>query len=137
LSDSVFISYRRDKHALARSVAERLTRDGVDVFLDSDSMGEGDFPEQLLESIKRQDALIAVITEGSLERCRNNPNDFCRLEMTYALELGKKIVIVAEDRTVDLRPSAFPAELAPWPASMPCSTRTIGSRTSLTNSSSI
>ena len=108
---NVFISYRRDSHAMARSIAERLTREGFSVFLDADRMRQGDFEKQVSESVATCDVLLALITNGSLDRCREDPQDYCRMEMALALEYHKPVVLVAEDRHVELGEQAFPPEL--------------------------
>jgi hypothetical protein len=111
----VFISYRRSD---SRHVAGRL-RDALaaafgddDVFLDVDSVGFGDdFREVVRGTLAQVDAVLVVIGPSWDPERLQAPNDFVRMELIEALDLGKRVVPVLLDDTLMPSTAALPHEL--------------------------
>ncbi|HEY0379856.1 MAG TPA: TIR domain-containing protein [Pyrinomonadaceae bacterium] len=99
---TVFISYRRDPagSAFARSLAEKLTHHGYDVFLDVDRVNAGEWGEQILKEVESRAHFILVLTPGALDGCES-AEDWVRREFAHALQHGRNIVPILED-SVDL-----------------------------------
>lgn len=88
----IFISYRRSGGAdFAGRLNDRLTNMGYKVFFDVDSMVSGTFDSQLLDAIDICDDILLVLPQGALDRC-DNPEDFVRIEIEYALKKNKNII---------------------------------------------
>ncbi len=100
-----FISYRRDDSAghagrLHDRLIENFGRENI--FIDVDTIGIGvDFSEAIRDAIRATDGLIAIIgrewlsaTDSSGGRRLDNPQDFVRLEIATALELGVRVIPV-------------------------------------------
>lgn len=65
-----FISYRRSNGThLASLVKTLLQMRKYRVFLDIERLKGGRFDHKLMDSIKRSDNFILVLTEGALDRC--------------------------------------------------------------------
>jgi hypothetical protein len=104
----IFISYRREDSApYAGRIYDRLcARFGAEhVFMDVDDILPGaDFAEQIRAKISSSDAVVAVIgtnwpsarDEKGAPRLAE-PNDFVRLELASALQLGRLIIPVLVD----------------------------------------
>lgn len=106
----IFISYRRDRGAyLALLICKLLNQMGKDVFLDLESLHAGAFDEQLLGKIDECSNVIAIISEGSMERC-GSEEDWVRKELAYALEKKKNIIPIFMEG-VDGFPEDLPAEI--------------------------
>lgn len=101
----IFISYRResDEH-LAGELYKKLGEHGYRVFLDTESLGGGQFNEKLFDIIDKCKDFIIILSEDSLERCVNE-NDWVRLELAHALIKQKNIIPVMHQGF------HFPAEL--------------------------
>lgn len=88
----IFISYRRDGgDALARSIYERLDKDGYECFFDNETLGAGRFDTALYEKIDECIDFLLVLPPGGLDRC-SNPDDWVRLEIKRAIEKKKNII---------------------------------------------
>ena len=91
----VFLNYRRETgRDFARTVQQAFRARGLSVFFDYDSLRDGKFDETILTAIENSDVFVAVYSEGSLDRCRNE-GDWVRIEIEHALQLNKKVVPVA------------------------------------------
>ncbi|HYH69371.1 MAG TPA: TIR domain-containing protein [Urbifossiella sp.] len=89
---SAFLSYRRDGGAvIARLIRNELISRGWRVFLDVEDLGGSFFDDRLLLEITNTDALILVLSPGSLDRCSER-TDWLRREVSHALLCQKRIV---------------------------------------------
>lgn len=88
---TVFISYRRDNVYIAKLVRDKLDARGYDVFFDFESIGSGDFEQFILSQIASRGHFIVILTPSALERC-NEPNDWLRKEIEYALDNQRNII---------------------------------------------
>ncbi len=105
----VFVSYRRDKGSeIARVLAEKLQSRGYRVFLDVDSLGSGEWGEELKRRIEECPDFIAVVTDGYFVRCEN-PADVVRKEIAQALESKATVVplLIGQGGI----PAALPADI--------------------------
>lgn len=90
----IFISYRREGgEDLARILEYKLTDRGFKVFFDVESLRSGAFNTALFEKIAECTDVLVVLPPHGLDRC-NNPEDWVRLEIARALELGKNVIPV-------------------------------------------
>lgn len=90
----IFISYRRDGgEFLASLLYQRLNSDGYSVFLDVESLRSGKFNEQLYQVIEACTDFLLILPPKGLDRCVH-PDDWVRLEIERAVDLGKNIVPV-------------------------------------------
>ena len=90
----IFISYRRaGGDALAYLLKRELEEKGYPSFLDIDDLKPGQFDESLLKKIDDATDFILVLGPGALDRC-NDPEDWVRREVTYALSKSKNIIPV-------------------------------------------
>ena len=107
---NIFISYRRSESGIqAQGISDFLrTADGIDnVYLDVDSLPMGaDFSSHLANQIRNSDALLVLISSRWLEstdslgnRRIDDPGDFIRLEIRYALEAGIQIIPILLNST--------------------------------------
>lgn len=93
-SKDIFISYRREGgEFLASLLYQRLTSDGYSVFLDVESLRSGKFNEQLFRVIEECTDFLLILPPNGLDRCVH-PDDWVRLEIEHAVDLGKNIVPV-------------------------------------------
>jgi TIR domain len=114
----IAISYRRgDSLAIAGRLYDRLqSKFGrKNVFMDFDSIPPGvDFRNQIKQTIERSDLVIALIgpnwvgelTNGS--RRIDDPTDFVRLEIEYALKRGIPIIPLLVNDTAMPKPENLP-----------------------------
>lgn len=109
--NSAFISYRRNPgYPWARLIWEELGERGVDAFLDLESMrAAGRFDERLLNQIASRPYFVAVLTEGTLERCTDT-EDWMRREIEHAVDTGR---IIVPCFIAPFSPSGFPDDLPP------------------------
>jgi hypothetical protein len=93
LSNSVFISYRRDVGGLwALALYQQLHEAGIDAFYDIESLRQsGRFNAMLLTQIATRPYFLLVLTPGTLDRCRNK-GDWLRQEIDQALETDRVVV---------------------------------------------
>jgi hypothetical protein len=74
-SYDVFISYRRETGAdFAQLLKLQLKERGLEVFLDVENLGTGDFSEALKSSLKNSKNVILVWTQGCMDRLKE-PSD--------------------------------------------------------------
>ena len=93
----VFISYRRSaSRHLARLIALDLRAHGYDVFLDVDTIHNGEFDRIVLAQIAERMHFVLVLSPGALERCPL-PDDWLRREIEEALRLKRNIVPILEE----------------------------------------
>ena len=117
-----FISYRRDDSAghagrLHDRLIEHFGRENI--FIDVDTIGLGvDFLEAIRDAIRDTNGLIAVIgrewvgaTNDSGGRRLDDPQDFVRLEIATALELGVRVIPVLVQGAPQLRAGDLPDDL--------------------------
>jgi hypothetical protein len=72
---TVFISYRRDVSAfIARAVFQDLRAHGYDVFLDVETIDNGQFEHIILSQIAARTHFIVILTPGAVERCAGRSN---------------------------------------------------------------
>ena len=93
IEKTVFISYRRSNQPWALTIWENLTKSGFDVFLDVFNIKSGDFEQTIFENILARAHFLILLTPSALERC-NEPNDFFRREIEFALKRKRNIVPV-------------------------------------------
>jgi hypothetical protein len=93
----VFLSYNRQSAGwAARSIKERLERQGADVFLDVENINSGRFETVILNEIGRRDHFIVLLTPEACERLESQDN-WVRRELARALELRKNVIPVLLD----------------------------------------
>jgi tetratricopeptide (TPR) repeat protein len=117
----IAISYRReDSLPTAGRLYDRLhSKFGKkNVFMDFDSIPPGmDFREQIKQMIERSNLVIAIIGPHCLgeqpdaSRRIDNPADFVRLEIAYALERGIPVIPVLVNNTPMPPPEKLPQEI--------------------------
>ena len=89
---TVFLSYRRNVSAfIARAIFMDLRQHGYDVFMDVESIDSGQFDTIILAQIAARAHFLVVLTHGTLEGCQE-PDDWLRREIEYAMELGRNVV---------------------------------------------
>ena len=88
----IFISYRReDGSVAARSLHDRLKRDGYKVFLDVESMTRCEFDKELKRIIQSCKDFIFILSKKALSP-NTSQEDWVREELAYALENKKNII---------------------------------------------
>jgi hypothetical protein len=117
----IAISYRReDSLPIAGRLYDRLqSKFGKrNVFMDFDSIPAGvDFRDQIKHTIKRSHVVVALIGSRWLgeqtdsSRRIDDPTDFVRLEIKYALEQGIPIIPLLVDNTPMPKPEKLPPEI--------------------------
>jgi len=117
----IAISYRReDSLPTAGRLYDRLqAKFGKEnVFMDFDSIPPGmDFREQIKQMIERSKLVIAIIgphwlgEQPDASRRIDNPADFVRLEIAYALERGIPVIPVLVNNTPMPPPEKLPQEI--------------------------
>src|SRR5438094_4289860 len=117
----IAISYRReDSLPITGRLYDRLqAKFGErDIFMDFDSIRPGlDFREQIKQTIERANLVIAIIgpywlgeqADGS--RRIDDPNDFVRLEIAYALKRDIPIIPVLINNTPMPKPEILPPDI--------------------------
>src|SRR5690606_33215284 len=91
IEKTVFISYRRTNFAWGRLINDHLTSHGYHVFFDFLSIGSGSFEKIILSNIESRAHFVVLLTPSALERC-NEPGDWLRREIEYAIEMKRNIV---------------------------------------------
>jgi tetratricopeptide (TPR) repeat protein len=99
---TVFLSYRRQPgFYTALVIFKDLRQYEYDVFMDMESIDSGKFGTIILNQIAARSHFLVILTPGTLERCQE-PDDWLRREIEYAIELGRNIVpILANDFRFD------------------------------------
>ncbi len=94
---TVFISYRRSvSRHLARAIFLDLREHNYDVFLDVNTIDNGEFDEIILNQIAARAHFVLVLSKGSLERCADS-GDWLRREIEQALRLNRNVVPIMEE----------------------------------------
>ncbi len=92
----LFISYRRSAWPFTYYLAERLK--GLldaEIVVDT-SVDHDDFKEWIIKQVAESDAFLLIVSEKTFDTERiNDPNDFIRLEVSRALEIRTKPVVMA------------------------------------------
>src|SRR5690606_6992288 len=89
LGVSVFISYKRHgSWGIAEKIHDGLTARGVDIFIDSQDLHEGDFEARLTNEIRNRDYVVVVLVQETLQ------SEWVVKEIAYAFELGKTVIPV-------------------------------------------
>ena len=123
-ADKIFISYRRDDSAFAAGrIYDRLTDHFGDenVFFDVDSIPIGvDFVEYLSNEVRQCSAFVSIIGDRWLDaqdalgnRRLDNEEDFVRIEIEAALDLGLLIVPVLINGAEMPHAAALPVSVRP------------------------
>ena len=117
----IAISYRReDSLPIAGRLYDRLQAKfgKKNVFMDFDSIPPGmDFREQIKRMIERSNLVIAIIgpqwlgEQPDASRRIDNPADFVRLEIAYALKRGIPVIPVLVNNTAMPSPDKLPQEI--------------------------
>jgi len=95
--NTVFISYRRSlSRHLARSIYMDLRAHGWDVFLDVNTLDNGDFDRIILNQIAARAHFILIISPDSLMRYANE-GDWVLREIEEAVRLERNIVPIIEE----------------------------------------
>lgn len=88
----IFLSYGHDKFSvIAERLKEDLSKEGYDVWMDSDRIRGGhDWEIKIEEGINDSDWIVLLMTEHSIRR----PDGVCLDEISYARQSGKQIAPV-------------------------------------------
>ncbi len=99
----VFLSYSRRDGEFVHRLSTALDVRGKDVWLDTGSIADGEvFPQAIRSAIETSDAFLFVITPEAVSSA------YCEQEVSYARELGKRIVPVLRRSVPD---SEIPPEI--------------------------
>ncbi|HEY5024432.1 MAG TPA: toll/interleukin-1 receptor domain-containing protein [Acidimicrobiales bacterium] len=99
----VFLSYSRRDSEFVHRLSTALDIRGKDVWLDTGSIADGEvFPQAIRNAIETSDAFLFVITPEAVTSA------YCEQEVSYAGELGKRIVPVLRHPVPD---SEIPTEI--------------------------
>jgi tetratricopeptide (TPR) repeat protein len=91
LQNSVFISYRRKPASyIARAIFQDLKAHGYDVFMDVESLNEGEFGTVIQNQIKARPYFLLILTKGTLARF--DEQDWLRFEIEFAIAEKRKII---------------------------------------------
>lgn len=94
----IFLSYRRsDAQALALLFRYLLTQKRYSVFLDTEEMEYGSFPQQIVTSVSECKDFILFVSKSTFSERIWDENDFVRKEIRLALELNKNIIPICFD----------------------------------------
>lgn len=98
---SVFVSYARENQEAVKSLALDLGELDYQVWFDNELTGGQTWWDQLLAKIRECDSFAFGLSPESLD------SQACKLERTYALNLGKSIlpILIADDVPTDLLPT--------------------------------
>lgn len=86
MARSIFFSYAREDRSCVEWLARSLRTAGFEAFFDADITGGQQWWDQLLTQIEECEVFVPVLSPAYL---RSVP---CRLEVSYAVELGKNLV---------------------------------------------
>lgn len=118
----IFISYRRSdsQHAvdrLYRGLEKHVSDPRRDIFMDVDNIPLGvDFVEHLSGKVGECEILLAVIGKdwlGEIQRRKDDPKDFVRVEIEAALARGIPIVPILLDGAPVPREDELPPSITP------------------------
>jgi len=124
MAGKIFINYRRgDDPGNSGRLFDRLQDafSADQLFLDVDNIAPGlDFVRELSDRVEESDILLAVIGKGWLDardaagnRRLDDPHDFVRIEISSALNQGKRVIPVLVGEAQMPRPDDLPDELRP------------------------
>jgi hypothetical protein len=124
MTGKIFINYRRgDDPQAAGRLFDRLQDifEPQQLFLDVDNIAPGlDFMHVLDERVSECDVVLAVIGKGWIDardasgaRRLDDPHDFVRIEITSALNQGKRVIPVLIGDTPMPHPEQLPEVLRP------------------------
>ena len=124
MTGKIFINYRRgDDPQAAGRLFDRLQDvfEPEQLFLDVDNIAPGlDFMRVLDERVAECDVVLAVIGKGWIDardaagaRRLDDPDDFVRIEITSALNQGKRVIPVLIGDTPMPHPEQLPEALRP------------------------
>jgi len=92
MNNSVFISYRRNVSSyIARAVFQDLRANGIDTFMDVESIDSGQFDTIILNQIAARPYFLIILTPGTLDRC-NESGDWLLHEIDHAISLKRVII---------------------------------------------
>ena len=99
----IFISYSSKSKNLVQSLVQDLEMTGHEIWFDHKLTGGQAWWDQILEQIRQCDVFIFALTPDAMD---SYP---CKLEYTYAHELGKNVlpVLLADGVSVNLLPAAL------------------------------
>lgn len=93
----IFISYRRETGSeLAEIIKKDLDSRGYSVFKDTHDLKAGYWQEALTKQINACKDFILLVTPGSLDRCKTDPNDVVLFEIRLALATRKNFILVVK-----------------------------------------
>ncbi len=97
---NIFVSYNRENEDKTRALVNDIQELGHTVWFDHDLSGGQVWWDTILETIRNCDVFVFVLSDGSLN------SSACKLEYTYASELGKTIlpVLIGEEVSTNLLP---------------------------------
>ena len=116
----VFISYRHDSPkeadrnvSTARSIKSELERQvtGCNVFLDRNQCSDWRFRDVILPAIRSCRNFVVMLTDGSLDRCKDE-EDWVRREILEAFISPCKVILISADGEMNELPEDMPRELA-------------------------
>lgn len=94
MNNSTFISYRRSvSEFVARAVFQDLRANGINVFMDVESIDAGQFETIILNQIAARPYFLVILAPGTLDRC-SEPGDWLRREIEYAMDMNRIIIPV-------------------------------------------
>ena len=100
----VFISHSHKDWMLAGRVYDYLKAEGVDPFLDADSLGQGDFPEALTRHICTSPYFLLILTENTFQD--SSTDRWIYREIAIAMSNQRELLLLAD-------------ETFQWPATLP------------------
>lgn len=114
----IFISYRHDSPAekgrnipTARSIKAEFEKEGLQVFIDQEGCTDWNFINTIIPAIHSCRNFIVMLTQNSLDNCKN-VNDWVRREIMEAFISPCKIILISPDGEVPTLPKDLPAELS-------------------------
>ena len=91
----VFISYRHDGgQYLALLLFNYLSKKGISVFWDKDSLRAGHYEEQIYEVMRECENVLVILSENCIERLQEE-DDWVRKELAYAFKIKSKVLMVS------------------------------------------
>ncbi len=89
---TIFISYRWDAAAfIARAVFQDLRSNDYDVFMDVESIDQGEFGTIIQNQIKARPYFLLILTKGTVARFEEQ-KDWLRFEIEFAIAEKRKII---------------------------------------------
>jgi septum formation protein len=116
---SIFLSYRREDSASeTRIIRDALQEAGNKVFMDTTSIGLGNWPKQIKDAIQDANIVIAIIGNKWLNshdsegrRRIDNEEDWVRRELHMALQTNKTVLPVLVNDAKMPSPESLPPDL--------------------------